>query len=101
MSEERLVKCGRYGTDLPGLNKPPLKGRVGEVIYANVSARAWDEWKEMRMKVLNEYRLNMADLKDHNFLQQQMVLFLNLQTFLPELNTDSAPTPVGDPNRAA
>jgi Fe-S cluster biosynthesis and repair protein YggX len=37
-------------------------------------------WRnDMQIKVLNEYRLNMGDPKDHKVLMQQMLKFLNLE----------------------
>jgi Fe-S cluster biosynthesis and repair protein YggX len=75
----RLVLCSKLGKELPGLDKPPFKGPLGETIFQRVSAQAWKSWKEdMQIKVVNEYRLNMGDKKDYEFLLQQMHAFLNL-----------------------
>jgi Fe-S cluster biosynthesis and repair protein YggX len=80
MSQERMVYCLRYKAELPGLEKAPIKGEVGEKILQNVSRKAWEEWRnDLQMKVLNEYRLNMADPKDYQFLIDQMLTFLNLK----------------------
>ena len=77
---ERLVKCVKLGKELPGLEKPPFPGEVGKLIYDNVSKEAWLMWKEdMQIKVLNEYRLNMAVSKDYQILIDQMLTFLNLK----------------------
>ncbi|MCB0310140.1 MAG: oxidative damage protection protein [Bdellovibrionales bacterium] len=76
---ERLVKCVKFGEELPGLDKPPFPGELGQRIYEQVSAKAWQLWRDdMQIKVLNEYRLNMGDPKDYDTLIQQMCLFLNL-----------------------
>ena len=78
---ERLVKCIKYGEELPGLEKPPFGGEIGKQIFEQVSQKAWTEWKEnMQIKVLNEYRLNMGDPKDYQKLVEQMLYFLNLKT---------------------
>lgn len=78
---ERLVNCVKYGTELPGLEKPPFGGKLGQEIFEKVSQKAWMEWKnDMQIKVLNEYRLNMGDPKDYQKLIDQMLIFLNLQT---------------------
>ena len=77
---ERMVHCARLKKDLPGLAKPPFAGEIGTLIYERVSQQAWDMWsKDMQIKVLNEYRLNMADPKDYQVLVDQMMLFLNLK----------------------
>ena len=76
---ERIVNCVKFGTELPGLEKPPFSGEIGELIYEKISRRAWGLWnKDMQIKVLNEYRLNVSDTKDYQFLVEQMLAFLNL-----------------------
>ena len=75
----RTVMCSKFQRELPGLEKPPFGGDLGKKIFDNVSQQAWDEWsKDMQMKVLNEYRLNMADAKDYKVLVEQMLRFLGL-----------------------
>jgi Fe-S cluster biosynthesis and repair protein YggX len=80
MADERLVKCTKFGEELPGLAKPPFPGELGKRIFDSVSDKAWSAWRnDMQIKVLNEYRLNMGDPKDHKVLMQQMLKFLNLE----------------------
>lgn len=77
----RTVMCSRYREELPGLEKPPMRGEIGDKIFANVSRRAWNEWRtDLQIKVLNEYRLNMSDKNDYNFLVTQMMLYFNLES---------------------
>jgi len=76
----RLVKCKKLGVELPGLDKPPFGGEIGQKIYDTISADAWNMWKnDMQIKVLNEYRLNMGEKKDYDILVDQMLTFLNLK----------------------
>lgn len=78
--KNRSVMCKKFGSLLPGLEKPPFPGEVGKRIYENISAKAWEMWKgDMQIKVLNEYRLNMGDPKDYQVLMDQMLMFLNLK----------------------
>jgi len=77
---QRLVKCRKFGQELPGLEKAPFPGEIGQQIFNEVSQQAWLAWREdMQIKVLNEYRLNMADPKDYQILVDQMLTFLNLK----------------------
>jgi Fe-S cluster biosynthesis and repair protein YggX len=77
---ERMVKCKKLGKDLPGLEKPPFPGEIGQQIFDSISKQAWSMWKDdMQIKVLNEYRLNMANPKDYQALIDQMMVFLNLK----------------------
>ena len=76
---KRMVKCSKLGRELPGLENPPFKGEAGRQVYENVSQEAWTEWwDEMQIKVLNEYRLNMAKPEDYQILFDKMMEFLNL-----------------------
>jgi Fe-S cluster biosynthesis and repair protein YggX len=78
--EQRMVMCVKLGKELPGLDKPPFKGEVGQKIFEKVSKQAWSMWKDdMQIKVLNEYRLNMGDPRDYQVLVDQMLAFLNLK----------------------
>ena len=76
---EKLVMCKKLGRELPALAKPPFKSDLGNLIYENISAEAWAMWKDMQIKVLNEYRLNMGDPKDYQVMVEQMMAFLNLK----------------------
>lgn len=76
----RTVMCSKFKKELPGLEKPPFSGDMGKKIYENVSAEAWNQWsKDVQIKVLNEYRLNMADPRDYQVLVDQMLRFLGLE----------------------
>ena len=76
----RTVKCKKYDQEMPGLEKPPFSGEVGQMIYDHISADAWNAWtKDMQIKVINEYRLNMGVKADYERLVEQMLLFLNLK----------------------
>lgn len=76
----RTVKCKKLGAELPGLDKPPFPGAIGEKIFSQISAQAWAMWRDdMQIKVLNEYRLNMGNPKDYQLLVEQMLAFLNLE----------------------
>jgi len=76
--QTRMVTCLKYKKELPGLKKPPFSGEVGDKIFNSISAQAWKDWQEMQIKVLNEYRLNMANPKDYQVLVEQMMKFLAL-----------------------
>ncbi|MGI6524473.1 MAG: oxidative damage protection protein [Bdellovibrionota bacterium] len=79
-SEEKMVHCVKYGKEMAGLEKAPFPGKLGEAIYKKVSKAAWDEWQEeFQIRILNEYRLNMGELRDYDRLLDQMCLFLNLE----------------------
>ena len=72
----RTVRCRKYGQELPGLDAPPLPGSVGEEIFADVSAKAWQEWQHLQTMLINEHHLSMVDPQARQFLTEQMRKFL-------------------------
>jgi Fe-S cluster biosynthesis and repair protein YggX len=54
---DRMVKCVKFGREMPGLDEKPWPGELGDRIYNNVSAEAWRTWEERMKMILNEYRL--------------------------------------------
>jgi Fe-S cluster biosynthesis and repair protein YggX len=56
-SGPRMVHCVKLGRELPGLERPPMPGELGQRIYEQVSREAWEMWEERMKMILNEYRL--------------------------------------------
>lgn len=76
---QRLVQCVKLEKELPGLDKPPFADALGQEIFERISADAWRMWKDdMMIKIINEYRLNLADADHFAVLIGQMRAFLNL-----------------------
>lgn len=72
----RTVKCAKLGRELPGLEKPPFSGELGQRIYDNISQEAWDMWKEHQVLLINHNGLVLADPAARRFLAEQMEDFL-------------------------
>ncbi len=72
----RTVKCVLLGEELPGLERPPYPGALGERIYAEVSQQAWQQWLRHQTMLINEYRLSVIEPKARTFLEQEMRKFL-------------------------
>lgn len=78
---ERMVNCAKLGQSLPGLQEPPFEGELGQRIFECVSEQAWALWRDdMMIKVINEYRLNLADADHYQVLLDQMQAFLGLNS---------------------
>jgi Fe-S cluster biosynthesis and repair protein YggX len=73
---ERRITCKKLGKELKGLDKPPFPGPLGKRIFDEISEEAWAQWKDLQIKIINEYRLNLADRKDYDVLLNQMMSFL-------------------------
>jgi Fe-S cluster biosynthesis and repair protein YggX len=72
----RMVQCEKLGRELPGLEKPPIPGELGQRIYEHISAEAWDMWQDQSRLLINHYALNLADPDARQILRQQMEEFL-------------------------
>jgi Fe-S cluster biosynthesis and repair protein YggX len=67
-----MVKCIKLGREAEGLDFPPYPGELGRKIYENVSKEAWQGWVKHQTMLVNENRLNLADLKARKWLAEQM-----------------------------
>lgn len=72
----RNVFCVKLKRELPGLEKPPFPGELGQRIYDHISAQAWDMWQEQSRLLINHYGLNLADPDARQLLRQQMEEYL-------------------------
>lgn len=56
----RTVHCVKLGKEMPGLEKPPFKGELGQRVFDTVSQQAWRMWLEHSKMLINEYRLDLT-----------------------------------------
>lgn len=56
----RTVHCIKLGREAEGLEKPPIKGPVGQKVFDNVSKQAWTMWLEHSKMLINEFRLDLT-----------------------------------------
>ena len=71
----RMVHCAKIGKELPGLDRIPWKGELGQRVYDNISKEAWKLWVEYSKMVMNEYRLNPLDPNSQKIMGEQMEQF--------------------------
>jgi len=72
----RTVNCVKLKREAEGLDFPPYPGELGKRIWESISKEAWEEWKGVQTRLVNENRLNLADARARKYLQQQMERFL-------------------------
>jgi len=68
----RMVQCVKLGREAEGLDYPPYPGELGKRIYEKVSREAWAGWMKHQTMLVNENRLNLADIKARKYLAEQM-----------------------------
>lgn len=81
----RMVQCVKLGQELPGLERPPYPGELGQRIFENVSQQAWEMWKRQAVILINHYGLSLMDAQAQQFLRQQMEdFFFGAEAQMPE-----------------
>ena len=68
----RIVRCVKLGREAEGLDRPPYPGALGQRIFEQVSKEAWAAWLKHQTMLVNENRLNLADIKARQYLAKQM-----------------------------
>lgn len=68
----RMVQCVKLGRELPGLERPPFPGELGQRIYDQVSAEGYELWQPHMTIMINHYGLNPADPETRRILREQM-----------------------------
>ena len=72
----RNVQCMHLKREAEGLDRIPYPGPLGQRIYDNISKEAWALWLKHQTMLVNENRLNLADLRARQYLARQMEQFL-------------------------
>jgi Fe-S cluster biosynthesis and repair protein YggX len=81
----RMVHCVKVGRELPGLEKPPFPGELGQRIYDHISQQAYAMWPAQSTLIINHYGLNMADPESRKILREQMEeFFFGSEAKMPE-----------------
>jgi Fe-S cluster biosynthesis and repair protein YggX len=68
----RTVHCIKLDKDAEGLPRPPIPGALGQRIFESVSKEAWQGWLAHQTRLINEYRLVLADAQARKFLSEEM-----------------------------
>lgn len=70
-----IVHCVKLGRDLPGLERAPVGGPLGQRILENVSQQAWGMWEAQATLLMNHYGLSMGNPEARKFILEQMEEF--------------------------
>jgi len=81
----RMVHCVKLGRELPGLDRAPYPGELGQRIFDNVSREAWAMWMQHSVILINHYGLSLADPNAQAFLKEQVEeFFFGADAAMPE-----------------
>ena len=72
----RTVNCVYLNKEAEGLGFQLYPGDLGKRIFDNVSKEAWALWQSKQTMLINENKLNMMNVDDRKFLEEQMINFL-------------------------
>lgn len=82
------VQCIRCGQTRAGLDRAPYPDALGQEIANGVCAACWDECKQMQVMVINEYRLDLSDLRAQEILEKAIRDFLGIAGEAPPRDVD-------------
>ena len=70
------IFCKKFQEELDAMMLPPLPGEKGEELMQNYSQAAWNEWIKLQTMLINERRLDLSEIENRKWLNEQMMLFL-------------------------
>jgi Fe-S cluster biosynthesis and repair protein YggX len=76
---ERLVQCRLLKKELPGLDRPPFKGDLGQRIFAEVSKDGWQQWLKDSVRFINTYRVDLASPEGQKFMLKQCAIYFGYE----------------------
>lgn len=56
----------------------PADNQYWRKVASTTCSRCWDEWKQMEIRIINEYRLNLLEREHRGMLKRYMHDFLNV-----------------------
>jgi Fe-S cluster biosynthesis and repair protein YggX len=71
----RMVQCAKLGRESEGLDRPPLKGELGQRIFDSISKEAWRMWLEHSKMLINEYRLDLTSEQGQKIWMDELEKF--------------------------
>ena len=71
----RMVQCALLKQELPGLERAPYPGALGQRVFDQISQQAWQQWLRHQTMLINEYRLSVIEPKSRKFLEAEMEKF--------------------------
>jgi len=67
-----MIHCIKLDKEAEGLDSHRIQVSWGKRIYETVSKEAWAAWLKHQTMLVNENRLNLADVRARKYLATQM-----------------------------
>lgn len=68
----RTIHCIKLGKEAEGLDRAPVPGELGKKLHEQVSKEAWAGWLAHQTRLINEYRLSLAEAEARKFLMGEL-----------------------------
>ncbi|MCP9455806.1 MAG: Fe(2+)-trafficking protein [Nitrospira sp.] len=75
MAEITCITCGQIGE---AITAPLFLGKLEAEVKAKVCQGCWKKWENMRVMIINEYRVNLGEESGRELVRKQMKAFLKL-----------------------
>ena len=76
MADIKCVRCEEMSPSIEGFIS--FAGDFGQDIRARVCQACWEEWSDMQIKVLNEFRLHMGEASHRKQIQDYAFRFFRM-----------------------
>ena len=73
----RLIFCQKLQRELPGLERLPMPGALGQELFNKISQEAWNNWLQHQTRLINEKRLNLMDKAHRAYLSEQLNAYIS------------------------
>jgi Fe-S cluster biosynthesis and repair protein YggX len=71
--------CARCHANEPGIESMiPFRSPLREEVRSSICSDCWKQWLEMQIKVINEFALNLGDVRSHEIIEAHARDFLGL-----------------------
>ena len=77
------IVCRRCKREAEPPEEVTWGGEIGEAIKTSICRDCWAEWEDLSVKIVNEYRLSMANREHYALFTQQLRNFLGLDEAPP------------------
>jgi len=71
--------CSRCNQTKPAMDEAPFPNELGEKVFNQICEDCWKEWVAQQLMIMNEYRLDPMNDEHSQFLDNEMIKFLNLK----------------------